>query len=166
MWLWVASFMAMCTSLCAQDKIAGFWKRYNEETGKRQCIIAIYPYQDKYYGRIIATFNSEGKLNDSIESPVNHAPGVKGKPFYCGLDLVWNLVSKGKSARFEGKIVDPRKGKVYDASVWRDHKDLIIRGKLLFMGKNTIWVPAEEADLPPGFKKESIANFVPKIPKV
>jgi len=162
--LWFACFMILSAALCSQEMIEGFWKSTDEETGKRQCVVAIYPYEGKYYGRIIATFDSEGELRDSIESPVSHAPGVKGNPPYCGLDLIWNLVDKGP--RYDGKIVDPRKGKVYDASVWRKRNDLIIRGKLLFFGKNTTWSPADASDLPPGFKKEDVAKFVPVIPKV
>lgn len=156
-------FIFMASALFAEEMIEGFWKRANEETGIRQCVIAVYPYQGKYYGRILATFDDEGKMVDSINAPLKRAPGIQGNPFFCGLDLIWNLTHRGN--RFDGKIVDPRKGKVYDASVWRRAENLIIRGKLLFFGQSTTWAPAEESDLPPGFKRQDLAEFVPKIPK-
>jgi uncharacterized protein (DUF2147 family) len=156
-------FVFVAATLFAEEMIVGFWKRENEDTGKRQCVIAVYPYQGKYYGRILATFDDEGKMADSINAPIKKAPGIQGNPPFCGLDLIWNLTHRGN--RFDGKIVDPRKGKVYDASVWRRADNLIIRGKLLFFGQSTTWIPAEEMDLPPGFKPQDTAAFVPKIPK-
>lgn len=158
--LWAC--LVACVGLVA-DGIEGFWKSVDEETGKPQCVIAIYRYENKCYGRMIATFDKEGKMDGSIMTTSKSAPGVRGNPPYCGLDFIWNMVNKGM--QYDGKIMDPRKGKVYEASMWRSKNDLIIRGKLLFFGKNTTWLPALDSELPPGFKKGDVAAFVPKIPK-
>src|ERR1700722_18418139 len=92
-------FLGLCcilnfsSTLFSQD-ITGFWKSINEETKKPESIVAIYPYQNKYYGRLIVTFD-DGQFYDSIENPKAKAPAVKGHPFYAGLDFIWDLEKDG-----------------------------------------------------------------------
>lgn len=152
-----------CSVLVAQD-IKGFWKTINENTGKPECILAIYPYKDKYYGRIIGTYDETGKVADTIYAPKGRAEGIPGNPFYCGLDILWDLHERGDV--YKGKIVDPRKGNVYKAEVWVDNGNLIVRGKLLFFGRSETWLPTVDADFPSGFKKPDVSKFVPVIPDV
>lgn len=153
------------TTLFADDNVLGFWKTIDDTTGKAQSIIAVYEYQGKYYGRLILTYNNNGSVNDTIYDPKERAPGVQGNPFYVGMDIIWNLVKKGE--KFSGgSIIDPEKGYVYGAELWRKGDDLIARGELLFIGKNQTWPPAKESDFPHGFKKPDPSTFVPSIPVV
>jgi len=102
-------------------------------------------------------------MDETIEAPQDRAPGVIGKPFYCGLDLIWDL-KKGKHCK--GKIIDPKKGNIYRAELWVEDGNLIVRGKLLCFGRNQTWVPAATEDLPPHFKLPDVTKFVPVIPEV
>jgi uncharacterized protein (DUF2147 family) len=102
-------------------------------------------------------------MDDTIDAPQDRAPGVIGKPFYCGLDLIWDL-KKGKHCK--GKIIDPKKGNIYRAELWVEDGNLIVRGKLLCFGRNQTWVPAATEDLPPNFKLPDVTKFVPVIPEV
>jgi len=125
-------------------------------------MVAIYEYQNKYYGRIIGTYNEEGVMIDTIYHPIDRASGISGSPFYSGLDIIWNLQMKG--SKYKGKIVDPRNGNVYKAEAWIEKGNLVIRGKFLFIGKSTIWYPVKEGDFPSDFKKPDTSQFVPLIP--
>lgn len=161
------SFLAillLITSLTAQDSldVQGYWKTVNEKTNLPESIIAIYEYNGKIYGRLIATYDSEGVMEDSIEKPIKHAPGVKGEPYYSGLDILWDLEKNGKRYS-RGHIMDPEKGRVYDAQMWREGKNLIARGEILIFGRNQTWPPAEDKDFPPGFKKPALDSFVPNV---
>jgi uncharacterized protein (DUF2147 family) len=147
----------------AQD-ITGFWKSVNEKTGKSQCVVAVYEYDGVRYGRIVGTYNDEGKMDDTIYKPKGRAPGLVGDPYYCGLDLIWDLMPYGGSYR--GKIVDPEKGNVYNSELWIQKGNLIVRGKLLMFGRNQEWIPATQSDFPKGFKKIDTSKFVPSIPEV
>lgn len=158
--MFVSSFFS---GLMAED-IIGFWKTIDDETHKPQSIVAIYEYQNKYYGRLIATYDDNGKINDTIEHPVHRAPAVKGHPFYSGLDFIWDLEKEGPKY-VNGVILDPEKGDEYVAEAWIENGNLIMRGKILFMGKNQTWPPATDADFPPGFKKPDLKKLVPKIPE-
>jgi uncharacterized protein (DUF2147 family) len=161
--LFFVSLAFFCNRAAAED-ITGFWKSINEETGKPQCIVAIYEYDDKCYGRIIGTFDDDQKLTETIYAPKERAPGVIGKPFYCGLDIIWDLIDNGIS--YKGKILDPQKGNVYNSELWIEKGNLVVRGKLLFFGRNQTWVAASPSDFPKGFKKPSLESLVPVIPQV
>lgn len=157
--------LALATSIFANEGVVGFWKQINEDTNKPESIIAIYPYQGKYYGRIIGTFNDDGVIDDTIYAPQDKAPGVQGDPYYAGLDLMWDLKQNG-SKYTDGKIMDPEKGRVYNAEMWTEDGKLIVRGKLLMFGRNQTWLPAEDSDYPKDFKKPDLTKFTPEIRKV
>jgi len=157
-------FLSVSSSVFAKD-IMGFWKTISDETKKPQSLVAIYPYQNKYYGRLIATFDDNGKIFDSTENPITKAPGVKGQPYYSGLDFIWDLEKEGDKY-VNGVILDPEKGDEYSAEAWIENGDLIVRGQLFFIGKNQIWPKALDSDFPQGFKKPDLLKLVPKIPEV
>jgi uncharacterized protein (DUF2147 family) len=150
--------------LSAQD-VVGFWKTISDKTGKAESILGIYEYQGKYYGRLIGTYNrSDGKMEDTIDHPKDRAPGVQGNPFYSGLDIMWDLKKDGNKYT-DGKIIDPQKGRIYNAEMWRQDGNLIVRGEVWVFGQNQEWPPALDSDFPAGFKKPDMTKFVPSIPK-
>ena len=150
-------------SAADDDDIGGFWKTINEQ-GEAQCIIAVYPYDGLYYGRIIATFSEKGQVDDSIYKPIKRAPGVVGDPFYSGLDIIWDLADSG--VKYKGKILDPEKGNIYNAELWVDNDgNLVVRGKLMMFGRNQTWRAVVDSDFPKDFKKPDPATFVPAIPE-
>lgn len=159
-------FTLVCFVSClfSAEDISGFWKTVNENTGKAECIIAVYQYDGLYFGRIIATFGSNGKIDDSIYKPIKRAPGLVGEPFYSGLDIIWNLIDSG--SKFKGKILDPEHGDVYNSELWIDNGNLVVRGKLLFFGRSQTWYPVTKADFPKGFKVPDLKKMVPSIPEI
>lgn len=144
--------------------IIGFWKTIDEKTGKPQSVVAIYPYNGKYFGRLIVTFDRQGEIEDTIYSATERAPGVVGNPFYAGLDIIWDLKPQGEKF-VDGEILDPEHGRVYGAEIWRKDHNLIVRGKVLFLGRNQTWQPAEDSDFPEPFKKPDLYALVPQIPQ-
>lgn len=162
-----ASMLALLlftNSLFSED-IKGFWKTIDDKTGKAQSIIAIYPFQDKYYGRIIATYDDKGKIKESLSNPIEKAPGVKGNPYYIGLDIIWDL-KKDNDKFTRGKILDPEQGKVYVAEAWKKNGKLNVRGEILFLYRDQEWLPVKESDLPKEMPKVDLNNLTPRIPEV
>lgn len=162
--LCVAAILSSCKSTPSANDITGLWKSRDEHSDKPRSLVAIYKYQDKYYGRMLATYDEEGKIKDTILEKKEKATGVVGNPPYCGMDFVYDVVPE-KDDKYKGKIIDPEKGKVYDAELWRKGDDLILRGEIWIFGKNIKWPRASEKDLPKGFKMSEIKHFVPVIPK-
>lgn len=156
--------MTICSGLFGDD-VTGFWKTINDQTGKPESIMAIYPYQGKYYGRLVATYDNDGKITDTIDNPIDRAPGVEGEPYYSGLDIMWDL--KEKDGKYvDGKIMDPEKGRIYDAEMWIKDGVLVVRGKIWFFGANQEWPRVVDSDFSGNFHKPDLTKFVPVIPKV
>lgn len=152
-----------------QDGVLGLWKSRDQHSDKPRALVAIYKYQDMYYGRMLASYDDNGNINDTILEQKDRATGVVGHPPYCGMDFVYNMKEesnrKGNTPRYRGKIIDPQKGDVYKAEMWRSGNDLILRGELWIFGKNIPWHPATKSDLPKGFSMSDIKKFVPVVPK-
>lgn len=145
--------------------MTGFWKTIDDKTGNAQSIVAIYPHNGIYFGRIIVTFEDSGALADSINAPKYRAEALVGDPYFSGMDIIWDM-KKEDSKYTGGKIIDPNRGDIYDAQMWLSHGKLIVRGEILFFGENQTWLPATESDFPPNFKKPDLKQFVPVIPKL
>lgn len=158
-------FILVCCQAIAMDDISGFWKTVDENTGRAQSIIAIYEYQGKYYGRLVGTYDENGNIKDSIYNPKERAPGVLGNPFYAGLDIIWNLQNNGNKLT-NGKILDPEKGKIYGAEMWLKNGQLVVRGKILFFGRNQTWLAVADDEFKGSFKKPNLRTFVPSVPQV
>lgn len=153
-------------SIIHADNVTGFWQTIDKKTNLPSSVIAVYPYQGKYYGRIIATYDKNGVIEETIYNPKRRAPGVVGNPFYCGLDIVWGAKANSKESYFKGHVIDPKKGKVYDAKIWNSNGNLILRGEVFIFGKNVVWPPFPEDNFTKEFKKPDLSTFVPKIPQV
>ena len=156
-------FLFSCNLMA--DDIAGFWETIDKETKKPSSIIAIYFYQGKYYGRIIGTYNDQGVLNNTIYHTISRAPGIKGNPYYCGLDIVWAAQLEDDGA-YRGHVIDPKEGKVYKAELWRQGQNLILRGEVFIFGRNVLWPPFPEQKFNSDFKEPDVTTFVPKYPQV
>ena len=149
---------------CLLPRISAGFGKATMMRGRPQCVFGVYEHKGIYYGRIIGTFDEEGKLSDTIYKPSGRAAGVVGNPHTCGLDIIYDLQDNGAS--FAGKILDPSKGKIYNCELWLQGGYLIVRGKLFIFGKNTTWYPVSKDDFPKGFKLPNMKQFVPKIPNV
>lgn len=153
----------LSSTIKAED-LTGFWQVVDKKTSKPRSVIAVYPYKGNYYGRIIATYNQQGVMDDTIYHPKDKAPGVEGKPYYSGLDIVWT--TSFDDDRYKGQVIDPKEGKVYKAELWKEGGNLILRGEVFIFGRNEVWPPFPESNFNKNFKKPDLSTFVPKIPKV
>lgn len=160
----LALMFMMCSSVLFGGSIQGFWKKLNDVTGSPQCIFAIYEHKNVFYGRIIATYDEQGNINGTIYKPTEKAPGVIGNPYYCGLDMMWDLENVG--SKYKGKILDPKEGKVYKLELWTEGDELKVRGKLGVFFRTYTWYAVSDQDFPKGFKKPSLNTLTPIIPMI
>ncbi|MDR1693616.1 MAG: DUF2147 domain-containing protein [Lactobacillaceae bacterium] len=132
----------------AAEPIAGTWKTIDDETGEAKSLVQIYENNGNVYGRVVRLFKNETAT----------AKGVKGSPKIVGLDILWNLKDTGDKFT-GGKILDPKKGKVYNSEAWLENKNtLIVRGKIGPFGRNQKWIREESA-------KNDI-ELIPLIPEL
>ena len=114
----------------AADGITGFWTTIDDETNEAKSIVQIYEYKGKYYGRVVELLK-----NKQATAKIPNNPKIEG------LDIIWDL-EPNKNKYKGGEILDPKTGKVYGCEIWRDKDNLIVRGKIAFLGRNQTWLPA------------------------
>lgn len=132
----------------AGSDVVGYWTTIDDETNTKKSVVQIYEYQGKVYGRVVELFQNKeavAKLPD--------------KPKIEGLDVIWNMEKK-KDKYTGGEILDPKTGKVYACDLWRDGDNLIVRGKIAFLGRNQTWMPNKT------FKPEKEEKPVPQKPRL
>ena len=141
-------FAVVCMSMAVMaDQFVGFWTTVDDETKEKKSVVRIYVHEGKYYGRIVKLF----KNKDAVAK-------LPDNPKICGLDIIWDMKKDGETLD-GGKILDPKKGRVYSCEMWRKDENLIVRGKIAFLGRNQTWVPYEAPDLPNKAKSP-----IPKVP--
>ena len=134
------------TPIClATDNIVGFWTTIDDETKQAKSIVQIYEYNNKYYGRVV----------DLLKNKEATAQ-IKGNPKIIGLDIIWDLKKSGQKYT-GGNILDPQKGKIYGCEIWKENNNLIVRGKIAFLGRNQTWLPNTE------YKAQNIESLIPDL---
>lgn len=127
------------------NDITGFWTTVDDETKTAKSVVQIYEYNGKYFGRVVDLL----KNKEAVAK-------LPGSPKILGLDIIWNLENKD-SKYTGGNILDPQKGKIYGCEVKRDGENLIVRGKIAFLGRNQTWLPNKN------FKSDK-TDLIPLIP--
>jgi len=126
----------------------GTWKTVDDETGRTKSHVKIFKKGDKYYGKIVKLLDKK-TLEDSGEKrfedikcekcPSDHG---KNKPL-VGLEMLWGM--EQQSNRWaSGKIMDPKKGKIYTCTMWMDDSDssgdtLKVRGWVAMFYRTQTW---------------------------
>lgn len=117
------------------NEFVGLWTTIDDETQEKKSVVRIYKSNNQYYGRVVHLF----KNPDSTAK-------LSGNPKILGLDIIWDMTKKDTRLK-GGKILDPKKGSVYSCEMWRDGKNLIVRGKIAFLGRNQTWVPYKGTEI-------------------
>ncbi|MDC7225182.1 MAG: DUF2147 domain-containing protein [Spirochaetales bacterium] len=157
--------------LFAAEDITGLWKTVDDETGNPKGVVAVYEYNGKIYGRVIASFDDDGKyIDDDMYRQLNTSPYLVGDPAFNALTIIWDMVDRGRKWG-RGKIMDPgnaeeKKPGIYDCEMWKDGDTLVVRGKILMFGRNQTWYPMDNSEFPDGFVIPDWKSFKPEIPKL
>ncbi|SCX88024.1 DUF2147 domain-containing protein [Flavobacterium caeni] len=120
----------------AQHSILGKWKTIDDETGKAVSVIEIFESKGKIYGKIIELMNPK----DRDKTCVNCTGSDKNKPI-LGLTVIKGLSKVGHEYT-NGKILDPKHGKLYKSTIALETKDkLKVRGYIgvEFIGRTQYW---------------------------
>ena len=116
--------------------ILGKWKTTDDETGKPLSIIEIFEKHNKIYGRVIEIYNPKNKPTKCIKCDGED----KNKPI-VGLIVIKGLTKVGDEYT-NGKILDPKHGKLYKCSISFETKDkLKVRGYfgIELIGRTQYW---------------------------
>lgn len=145
--LLLLGMMSLSLSAMAEGVI-GFWKTIDDETNEPKSIVQVYENGGKVYGRVVELLQNPG-----AKAKLPGSPAIKG------LDIIWDLKKDGDKYK-GGEVLDPQKGKVYDAQMWVEGGKLILRGSLFGIGRKQVWLPAKDfkpaGTAAPTFKKPKL----------
>lgn len=133
-YLSIALFVS--TIFYAQHSVVGKWKTIDDETGKVVSVVEIFEYKNKIYGKIVEITNPK----DREKVCVNCSGTDKNKPI-LGLTVIKGL-SKIGNEYTDGKILDPKHGKLYKSIIALENKDrLKVRGYIgiSLLGRTQYW---------------------------
>jgi len=149
----------------------GYYQTIDDETNKPKSIVALYEYTDEddtdIAGRIVALYDANGTISETLSNPQRVAENVKGEPTMVGLDIIWNMEWDNDDKEYEdGKIMDPKSGKVYSSVMWQENSDTLnVRGKIGPFGRTQKWNVLKQSDLPTDLQNINTAEWKPVIIK-
>ena len=123
------------TYMSAQSPV-GTWKTVDDETGKEKSYVEIYEQGGKLYGKITELLLEEDKGKNC-----DVCPGKKKDQPVEGMEILMGKESV-KDYWGNGKILDPKTGKVYKCFIELESADkLKVRGYIGFslLGRTQYW---------------------------
>jgi len=114
-----------CSLIINAQTIFGYWENPDDVTGEVNSIIEVYEKNGKAYAKII-------EITETIRRDdlcVKCTGKDKNQPI-LGMDILTGLTKEGKQWT-DGKILDPKKGKIYDCYI-----ELVSRHIILYFLRN------------------------------
>jgi uncharacterized protein (DUF2147 family) len=128
-------FILLAMQLQAQS-VVGRWKTIDDETKKPKSIVEIYEQNGKIYGKIIKLFRTPQEDQDPVCDKCTDFR--KGKKI-IGLNIITDMQKDGDEY-VDGKILDPKNGKIYNCKLWVENGNLMVRGYVAFFFRTQTWV--------------------------
>ncbi len=145
----------------------GTYQTIDDETNKPKSIVQIYQYQDgddtDIGGRIIALYDTDGNISETLSNPTRIAENVPGKPKMVGMDIIWDMEWDDDDHEYsDGKIMDPKSGKVYSSVIWQEKPNVLnVRGKIGPFGRTQHWNTMDKTQLPTDLQNLDTSNWKP-----
>ena len=130
------AFVLFCSFTFAQNSVIGKWKTIDDETGKPVSVVEIYESKGKIYGKVIEVFNPKNRKRVCE----NCSGDDHNKPI-LGLVVIKGLTKEGNEYT-NGKILDPKHGKLYKCYITLENADkLKVRGYIgiSLIGRTQYW---------------------------
>ena len=138
-----ATLAMIFISQSSWSQITGRWKTIDDETGEAKSIVQIWKADDgMYYGKIMKLFDETKKDNVCDKCDPKDA---RYKQKVVGMKIIMNMKMTGDNEWGEGTILDPNNGKVYRCKLYREGKNLMVRGfiGISLIGRTQTWLPEE-----------------------
>ena len=116
----------------------GTWTTIDDADGKARATVRVYNNGGVLSAKIIKVIRKKsGDTGRCSKCPGN----FKNKPIR-GLTFMWGLKKTGENEWSGGKILDPKKGKIYKAKVTLKGNKLYVRGYfgVSLFGRTQVWV--------------------------
>jgi uncharacterized protein (DUF2147 family) len=139
----MVSMAIMFFSQSGWSQIVGKWKTIDDETNQAKSIVQIWKADDGlYYGKVMKLFD-ETKKDDVCNKCDPKDARYKQK--VVGMKIIMKMKMTSSNEWTDGTILDPNNGKVYKCKLYREGKNLMVRGfiGISVIGRTQTWLPAE-----------------------
>ncbi len=133
----VLSFCFTSSAMAKDASILGNWKTIDDKTNQPKSIVHIYKKGGKYFGKVTKLFRKKGENPNPVCDKCKDGDPRKGKRVK-GMVILKDLVKKGDKYS-DGKILDPKNGKVYTTKLWLEKGKLKVRGYVGFFFRTQTW---------------------------
>jgi uncharacterized protein (DUF2147 family) len=116
--------------------VIGRWNTIDEVSGKALSVVEIFESNNRIYGKVVEILNPKNRNNTCKD-----CPGDDNNKPVLGLIIIKGLVKDGTEYN-DGKILDPKSGKVYKCYIELENPNkLKVRGYLGFslLGRTQYW---------------------------
>ncbi|MGY8904245.1 MAG: DUF2147 domain-containing protein [Burkholderiales bacterium] len=140
--------MAWCVGGSAQAQVAadpatGLWRVVNEQSGKTDALVRIYPANGQWEGKLEAIFPGPG---EDLDPRCIKCEGAQQNQPKRGLVFMWGFNKYGAEYT-GGRVLDPNTGSVYRAkmAVSEDGEKLMLHGYIgiPLLGRSQTWFKAK-----------------------
>jgi len=140
--LLILSFIFVVIALHADElSPVGRWKTIDDETGQAKSIVNIWIENGELKGKIVELFRKPDE--DQNPTCAEGSGDLTGKPMK-GATIMWGLTEDKNGWWDGGKILDPKKGKIYNCKIRtiEDDTKLQVRGyikAIIRIGRSQVW---------------------------
>ena len=136
--IFIAAFSALAQAEINGKSALGRWKTIDDETGKPKSIVEIYLENGKYTGKIVQLFRRPEEDQDPSCDKCPSGDARKGQKIN-GMVIIKNM-SKKSDKYADGEILDPKKGEVYDLTMWLEKENTLkVRGWWGWVYRTQTW---------------------------
>jgi len=119
----------------------GWWKTIDDETGQAKSVVNIWIENGEMNGKIVKLFRKPDE--DQNPTCAKGSGDLEGKPM-MGATIMWGLTEDKDGWWDGGKILDPKKGKIYNCKIrtFEDGTKLQVRGyikAIIRIGRSQTW---------------------------
>lgn len=137
----LAASALLLPALSLANEYVGQWYTVDEETHKKESLVTIWEEGDQLKGKIVEILDPASR-----NAVCEKCKGDKKDQKIVGLTFLWGMKKDG-SQYDNGKVLDPKSGKVYSGSMKLidGGKKLKLRGYVGFslLGRTQVWVKAD-----------------------
>ncbi len=140
LWLCVLGFIVYLPFAEASSSPVGRWTTIDDKTGEKKADIELSMNHGKLYGTIVHRYMKPGDPERCTTCPGK----FKDKPIQ-GLQFIWGLKDLGDGSWGDGKLIDPKTGKIYHLKMAVKNDQLHVRGYIgvPLLGRTQVWIPAK-----------------------
>lgn len=130
-----ALFLLLLATSGFSQGILGTWTTLDEETNEPNSKVLLKEVNGVLEGNIVEVSEGADRVCTACEGERKNQPIV-------GLNIIWGFKKKSDTEYTDGRILDPRNGKIYNCNIsLNDDGSLDLRGywKFTWLGKTRTW---------------------------